>query len=110
MAKKVNDLLQGTLDMLALRALRDENRHGWAIQQRINQISNDLLSINQGSLYPALIRLEKKGYIKSDWGVSENGRRAKYYRLTKKGRVQMEAEATLWREFSTTINLIMEIL
>lgn len=108
MAERINDLLQGTLDLLALRALRDESRHGWGIQQRINQISKDALSINQGSLYPALIRLEKKGYIKSNWGVSENGRRAKFYELTKKGRKQMEEETELWRQFSIAVNLVLE--
>lgn len=94
--------------MLALRALRDERRHGWGIQQRINQIADNVLSVNQGSLYPALIRLEKQGLIKSEWGTSEAGRRAKYYSLTSKGRQQMEAEADNWRRFAQVVNLILE--
>ena len=103
-----NDLLQGTLRLLALRALRDESRHGWGIQQRINQIGDNVLSVNQGSLYPALIRLEKQDLIKSEWGTSEAGRRAKYYSLTAKGRKQMEAETANWRKFASVVNLILE--
>ncbi len=110
MAKTANDLLQGTLDLLVLRALRDEARHGWGIQQRINQFSQDTLSVNQGSLYPALIRLEKKGYIRSDWGTSDNGRRAKYYQLTPSGKRQMETETEIWRQFSAAINSILETI
>ncbi len=108
MAKRANDLLQGTLDLIVLRALQSETRHGWGIQQRINQIAEDALSVNQGSLYPALLRLEKRGYIKSSWGRTENGRRAKYYELTKKGSEQMETELALWRQFSGAINLILK--
>lgn len=108
MATTPNDLLQGTLSLLVLRALRDESRHGWGIQQRINQIAQDVLSVNQGSLYPALIRLEKQGLIKSKWGTSEAGRRAKYYSLTAKGRKQMERETEIWKTFSDTVNLIIE--
>lgn len=108
MATTPNDLLQGTLSLLVLRALRDESRHGWGIQQRINQIARDALSVNQGSLYPALIRLEKQGLIRTKWGTSEAGRRAKYYSLTAKGRRQMEKETEIWREFSNTVNLILE--
>jgi len=103
-----NYILQGILSWLVLRALRDENRHGWGIQQRINQVAQDTLSVNQGSLYPALIRLEKQGLIKSKWGTSEAGRRAKYYSLTAKGRRQMETETEIWRMFSKTVNLILE--
>lgn len=110
MAKSANDLLQGSLDLLVLRALRDENRHGWGIQQRINQIAQDTLSVNQGSLYPALIRLEKQGYILSEWGISENGRRAKFYQLTVRGRQQMDVETELWRQFSSTINMILDTI
>ena len=108
MAKSTNDLLQGTLDLLVLRALRYEARHGWGIQLRINQISRDALSINQGSLYPALLRLEKKALIESEWGVSDNGRRAKFYRLTKKGLKQMEDEVALWRKFAAAVEYILE--
>jgi PadR family transcriptional regulator PadR len=108
MTPSPNDLLQGTLGLLALRALRDESRHGWGIQQRINQIANDVLSVNQGSLYPALIRLEKQTLITSEWGTSEAGRRAKFYSLTAKGRKQMDAETANWRKFSSIVNLILE--
>lgn len=108
MANTPNDLLQGTLSLLVLRALRDESRHGWGIQQRINQIAEEVLSVNQGSLYPALIRLEKQGLIESEWGVSDAGRRAKYYSLTKKGRRQMETETKVWEQFSKVVNLILE--
>lgn len=108
MAKTTNDLLQGALELLVLRALRDTSRHGWGIQVRINQIAQDALSINQGSLYPALLRLEKKSFIKSEWGVSDNGRRAKFYSLTKKGLEQMETEIELWRAFSAAVNIIIE--
>ena len=108
MATSPNDLLQGTLGLLALRALRDESRHGWGIQQRINQIANNVLNVNQGSLYPALIRLEKQNLIKSEWGTSQAGRRAKYYALTAKGRKQMDAETANWRKFSSVVNLILE--
>ncbi|MCG8526246.1 MAG: PadR family transcriptional regulator [Opitutales bacterium] len=108
MAKSPNDLLQGSLDMLVMRALRDESRHGWGIQQRINQLAQDALSVNQGSLYPALIRLEKQGCIKSEWGTSEAGRRAKFYSITRKGLKQMEAETRIWKEFSAVVNLILD--
>ncbi len=109
MATSPNDLLQGTLNLLVLRALRDESRHGWGIQQRINQLAEDALSVNQGSLYPALIRLEKQGLIKSKWGKSEAGRRAKYYSLTARGRRQMDTETKIWEKFSNTINLILKL-
>src|SRR5271163_181011 len=86
------DLLQGTLDLLILRTLALESMHGWGIAQRIQQVSKDALQIGQGSLYPALHRLEYKGWIEADWGASENNRRAKYYSLTRPGRRQLEAE------------------
>ena len=108
MAKSANDLMKGTLNLLVLRALRDEARHGWGIQQRINQLAQDTLSINQGSLYPALIRLEKQGLIKAKWGTTDAGREAKYYSLTPKGRKQMDTETELWRQFSNTVNLILD--
>ena len=108
MAETPNDLLKGALNLLVLRALRDESRHGWGIQQRINQLAQDTLSINQGSLYPALIRLEKKGLVKSKWGTSDAGRQAKYYSLTAKGRRQMDTETELWKQFSATVNFILD--
>ena len=86
------DLLQGTLDLLILRTLQTEPRHGWAISERIQQISRDVLQVNQGSLYPALHRLERQGWIKAETGISELGRRARFYRLTPAGRKQLEIE------------------
>ncbi len=108
MDKRSKNLLQGTLDLLILRALRDEQRHGWGIQQRINQLGADDLLLNQGSLYPALARLGTQGFLDTEWRVTENGRRAKYYRLTKSGRRQLEIETEQWRRYSAAINLILE--
>lgn len=110
METKGKNLLQGTLDMLILRALRDEERHGWGIQQRINQIGAEGLLLNQGSLYPALVRLGTMGYLEAEWRVTENGRRAKYYRLTPAGRQQLEDEVAQWRRYSRAINLILETI
>ncbi|EDY84967.1 transcriptional regulator, PadR family, putative [Verrucomicrobiia bacterium DG1235] len=110
MDRKSKNLLQGTLDLLILRALRDEDRHGWGIQQRINQIGADDLLLNQGSLYPALVRLGTQGCLETQWRVTENGRRAKYYRLTEVGRKQLEAETEQWRRYSSVINLILETI
>src|SRR6266849_7901667 len=90
------DLLQGTLDLLILRALRAEAMHGWAMSERIQQISRDVLQVNQGSLYPALHRLEHQGWVTSEWGVSELGRRARFYELTAEGRKHLELEANNW--------------
>jgi PadR family transcriptional regulator len=101
------DLLQGTLDLLILRTLSLEPMHGWGVAQRIQQVSNDALQIGQGSLYPALYRLEYKGWIKSEWGNSENNRRAKYYRLTAQGRKQLESELEIWDRLSGAINLVL---
>ncbi len=101
------DLLQGTLDLLILRTLALESMHGWGIAQRIQQISKDVLQIGQGSLYPALYRLEYKGWIKSEWGNSENNRRAKFYKLTATGRKQLEAELESWDRLSTAIGLVL---
>ena len=92
------DLLQGTLDLLILRTLQTGALHGWAISERIQQISRDTLQVNQGSLYPALHRLEHQGWIKAEWGVSELGRRARFYRLTASGRKQLELERENWAE------------
>src|SRR5205807_6826600 len=97
------DVLQGTLDLLILRALRAEPMHGWAISERIQLISQDVLQVNQGSLYPALHRLEHRGWIKAEWGVSELGRRARFYTLTPAGRRQLEIETENWDRLSEAI-------
>jgi len=102
------DLPQGTLDLLILKAIALERQHGWAISERIQQISNDALKVTQGSLYPALHRLERRGWIKADWDVSDNNRRAKYYELTKKGRRQLEAQTDAWRSLTAAINLLLD--
>jgi transcriptional regulator len=102
------DLLQGTLDLLILRTIAHEPMHGWAIAQRIQQMSNDFLRVQQGSLYPALHRLEHQGWITADWGVSENNRRARFYALTRAGRTQLEAEVAKWDRLSAGVNLVLE--
>jgi transcriptional regulator len=102
------DLLQGTLDMLILKSIALKPEHGWAVAQRIQQVSNDVLQIGQGSLYPALHRLEYKGWIKSEWGTSENNRRAKFYLLTAAGRKQLKAELETWDRLSTAIALVLK--
>jgi len=107
MAPTSTDLLQGTLDLLVLQTLSLEPMHGWGVAQRIRQVSNDALQIGQGSLYPALYRLEYKGWIKSDWGNSENNRRAKFYRLTAAGRKQLEHELKTWDRLSSAIGLVL---
>ncbi len=103
------ELLQGTLDLLILRTLQLAPHHGWGVAKRIQQVSRDALRINQGSLYPALHRLEYRGWITSVWGVSENNRRAKYYQLTKEGRRQLVRENENWRTFSTAIERILPL-
>lgn len=103
------DLLQGTLDLLILRALRTEPMHGWAISERIQQISRDVLQVNQGSLYPALHRLEHRGWIKAEWGISELGRRARFYSLTSAGRKQLEVEAENWDRLSDAIARVLRM-
>ncbi len=108
MADKTNDLLQGALDLLVLRSLYTEKRHGWGILKRIQQSSNDELIIHQGSLYPALYRLERQGFIKSDFGLSENNRKAKYYSLTRKGKRKLEREIEKWNRFSTAIVSVLQ--
>ena len=110
MDKRNKNLLQGTLDMLILRALRDEARHGWGIQQRINQIGAEDLLLNQGSLYPALARLGAQGYLDTEWNVTENGRRAKYYKLTQAGRKQLSAEVEQWRRYAQVVDLILDTI
>jgi PadR family transcriptional regulator, regulatory protein PadR len=102
------DLPQGTLDLLILRALALEPQHGWAISERLQQISSDVLQVQQGSLYPALHRLERRGWIKARWGTSDNNRRAKYYELTRSGRRQLEAETTAWRKLTAAVSQVLE--
>lgn len=101
------DLVQGTLDMLILKTLALEPAHGWAIAQRIRQISNEVLQVRQGALYPALHRLEQQGWIRAEWGESENNRRAKYYSLTRAGRSYLEQEHANWERLSAAIGLVM---
>lgn len=101
------DLLQGTLDLLILKTLALEPLHGWGIAKRIQQLSNDVLRANQGSLYPALYRLEDRGWIQGEWGVSPGGRRAKFYTLTKGGREQLLAERDSWRTFAQAVEAIL---
>lgn len=107
MSKSKSDLLQGTLDMLILKTLALEAMHGWGITQRIKQISEGVLLVNQGSLYPALLRLEQQGWITSEWAVTENNRQAKYYSLTRTGRKQLVDEAQNWKRLSTAIEQIL---
>jgi len=101
------DLPQGTLDLLILRTLALERQHGWAISERIQQVSRDVLQVPQGSLYPALHRLERRGWIKAEWGISDNNRRAKYYMLTAKGRKQLTIETGKWDRFAQAITRIL---
>jgi PadR family transcriptional regulator PadR len=108
MSKLKTDLLQGTLDLMVLRVLETGENHGWGISQRIQQISQDVLRINQGSLYPALHRLEAQGWIESEWGASDNNRRAKYYRLTRAGRRQLAEETENWTRISEAIGRVLE--
>jgi len=105
---KPTDLVQGTLDLLILRTIALEPMHGWAIAQRIKQVSNEVLQVQQGSLYPALHRLEQQGWIKSEWGESDNNRKAKYYSLTKAGRRQMDQELASWQRLSAAISLVVD--
>jgi PadR family transcriptional regulator PadR len=102
------ELPQGTLDLLILRTVALEPQHGWAISERVQQISNDVLHIQQGSLYPALHRLERRGWIKARWGTSENNRRAKYYELTKTGRRQLEIEKSAWEKLTVAVAQVLE--
>ena len=101
-------LPQGTLDLLILKAVALEPQHGWAISERLRQVSSATLQIRQGSLYPALHRLERRGWIKARWGVSDNNRRAKYYELTRRGRAQLERETVAWRRLSAAVAQVLE--
>ena len=108
MSKLRTDILQGTLDLMILRTLEAGANHGWGISQRIQQVSQDVLRINQGSLYPALFRLEAQGWIKSEWGSSDNNRRAKYYSLTRAGRRQLSDETENWQRIAEAIARVLE--
>src|SRR5215831_17967408 len=108
MAKTKSDLLQGTLDMLILKTLVLEPVHGWGISQRIQQTSSGVLNVNQGSLYPALYRLEEQGWIMAEWGSSENNRQAKYYKLTRAGRKQLEEETANWQRLAAAIEQVLQ--
>ena len=101
------DLVQGTLDLLILKSLVLEPLHGWAIARRIKQLSNDVLLVQQGSLYHALQRLEHQGWVKAKWGVSEQNRRARFYALTKAGRLQLEKETALWERLAAAVTLVV---
>jgi len=107
-AKANTDLLQGTLDVLILKTLAAGPMHGWGIAQRIQLLSEDVLRVNQGSLYPALHRLEDEGWIAAEWGTSENNRKAKYYRLTRTGQRQLEAETENWRRLAAAVGRILQ--
>ncbi|HYK42171.1 MAG TPA: PadR family transcriptional regulator [Thermoanaerobaculia bacterium] len=107
MTEAKSDLLQGTLDVLILKTLSPGAMHGWGISQRIQQLSEDVLQVNQGSLYPALYRLENQGWIKAEWGVSENNRRAKFYELTRAGRRQLTEETESWERFSAAVARVL---
>ncbi|HEX6739027.1 MAG TPA: PadR family transcriptional regulator [Vicinamibacteria bacterium] len=102
------DRLQGNLDLLILRALVREPKHGWAIAQRLETLSHSVLQVGQGSIYPALRRLEDEGWIDAEWGISEAGRRARFYRLTPAGRRQLERERALWEEFVAAVGRVLQ--
>ena len=102
------ELPQGTLDLLILKTLAAEPKHGWGIAERLHQISSATLDIRQGSLYPALHRLERAGWVKARWGASDNNRRAKYYELTKRGRARLETEISAWRKLSVAVAQVLE--
>ena len=102
------ELPQGTLDLLILKAIALEPQHGWAISERIQQISNDALQVQQGSLYPALHRLERRGWIKAKWGTSDSNRRAKFYDLTRAGRRALDAQTGAWRALTAAVGLLLD--
>jgi len=109
MANRGLDLPQGTLDLLILKTIAVEPQHGWAIAQKIQLISSDALRVQQGSLYPALHRLERRGWIKARWGASENNRQAKFYELTRKGREQLDAQSETWRRLTVAVGQILDM-
>jgi len=104
------DLPQGTLDLLILKSLALEPQHGWAISERIQQISKDVLQIQQGSLYPALHRLERRGLIRAEWATTDNNRQAKYYELTRSGRKQLAAETAAWRKLTSAVDEVLSAI
>lgn len=106
---KSPDLIQGTLDLLILNTISLQPEHGWAIAKRIQQVSNDVLQVSQGALYPALHRLEQQGWIKADWRVTESGRDAKYYALTRAGRTQLQKELAQWDRLSNAVGLVIRM-
>ncbi len=108
MANDKSDLLQGTLDLLVLKVLSLEPMHGWGISERIQQMSDDVFQVNQGSLYPALQRLKRKGWVKPEWRVTENNRRARYYELTGAGRKQLATEHESWQRSSAAVERILQ--
>jgi PadR family transcriptional regulator, regulatory protein PadR len=108
MDKPSLELLQGTLDLLVLRILASGPQHGWGIAQKLQVLSDDALRVNQGSLYPALYRLEREGWIAAEWGASENNRKARFYRLTKSGRRQLEAETDSWTRMAAAVARVLE--
>ncbi len=108
MTKSEADLLQGTLDLLILKTIALEPMHGYGVSLRIQQISKDVLRVRQGSLYPALYRLEQQGLITFEWGTSENGRRAKYYRLTRAGQRRLESETASWERLSAAVSCVLQ--
>lgn len=108
MDKPSLELLQGTLDLLVLRILAGGAQHGWGIAQRLQVLSEDALRVNQGSLYPALYRLEREGWISAEWGASEHNRRARFYRLTRSGRKQLEAETESWTRMAEAVARVLE--
>ena len=107
MAAQSRDVVQGTLDMLILKACSLQPMHGWGITQRIAQISGNVLQVNPGSLYPALERLQDRGWMSADWGTTENGRKAKYYKLTAKGRKQLGEEIATWRRMAAAVEVVL---
>lgn len=109
MAKAGLDLPQGTLDLLILRTVALGPQHGWAISERIQQVSSDVLAVRQGSLYPALHRLERQGWIKARWGTSDTNRRAKYYELTRSGQKQLQTETDIWRKLAAAVGQVLDM-
>src|SRR3984885_5324429 len=103
------DLPQGTLDLLILKTVALEPLHGWAISERLQQISREAVQVQQGSLYPALHRLERRGWIKANWAITDNNRRAKYYELTRQGRKQLEAETAAWRKLAAAVGHVLDL-